>query len=109
MLASLSLVFSHMALSSSVLSESEADKVSAQLQKNAEVLTNTHLDKLLVGQPEDVRKEIIHIHTKSRPIALQIALAIPLLAALLGLLNGFRMTRLPDPEPSSSAEGMLMG
>ncbi len=39
----------------------------------------------------------------------QIALAIPLLAALLGLLNGFRMTRLPDPKPSSAAEGMLMG
>ena len=109
MLASLSLVFSHMAQSSSVLSDSEADKVSTQLQKNAEVLTNTHLDKLLVGQPEDVRKEIIHINTRSRPIALQIALAIPLLAALLGLLNGFRMTRLPDPEPSSAAEGMLMG
>jgi hypothetical protein len=109
MLASLSLVFSHMAQSSSVLSESEQDKVSTQLQKNAEVLTNTHLEKLLVGQPEDVRKEIIHINTESRPIALQIALAIPLLAALLGLLNGFRMTRLPDPEPSAVAEGMLMG
>jgi MFS family permease len=109
MLASLSLVFSHMAQSSSVLSESEQDKVSTQLQKNAEVLTNTHLEKLLVGQPEDVRKEIIHINTESRPIALQIALAIPLLAALLGLLNGFRMTRLPDPEPSAAAEGMLMG
>jgi LPXTG-motif cell wall-anchored protein len=109
MLASLSLVFTHMANSSSVLSESEADQVSTQLQKNAEVLTNTHLDKLLVGQPEDVKKEIIHINTKSRPIALQIALAIPLLAALLGLFNGFRMTRLPDPEPSSSSEGMLMG
>jgi len=109
MLASLSLVFSHMAQSSSVLSESEQDKVSTQLQKNAEVLTNTHLEKLLVGQPEDVRREIIHINTESRPIALQIALAIPLLAALLGLLNGFRMTRLPDPEPSAAAEGMLMG
>jgi EmrB/QacA subfamily drug resistance transporter len=109
MLASLSLVFSHMAQSSSVLSESEQDKVSTQLQKNAEVLTNTRLEKLLVGQPENVRKEIIHINTESRPIALQIALAIPLLAALLGLLNGFRMTRLPDPEPSAAAEGMLMG
>jgi EmrB/QacA subfamily drug resistance transporter len=109
MLASLSLVFSHMAQSSSVLSESEADKVSTQLQKNAEVLTNTHLNNLLEGQPEDVRKEIVHINTESRPIALQIALAIPLLAALLGLLNGFRMTRLPDPEPSAAAEGMLMG
>jgi len=109
MLASLSLVFSHMAHSSSVLSESEADKVSTQLEKNAEVMTNTHLDSLLVGQPEDVRKEIIHINTKSRPIALQIALLIPLLASLLGLFNGFRMTRLPDPEPSSAAEGMVMG
>jgi hypothetical protein len=98
-----------MAQSSSVLSESEQDKVSTQLQKNAEVLTNTHLDKLLAGQPEDVRKEIIRINTKSRPIALQIALAIPLLAALLGLLNGFRMTRLPDPQPSSAAEGMMIG
>jgi MFS transporter len=97
MLASLSLVFSHMAQSST------------QLQKNAEVPTNTHVDKLLVGQPEDVRKEIIHINTKSRPIALQIALAIPLLAALLGLLNGFRMTQLPDPQPSAAAEGMVMG
>jgi len=109
MLASLSLVFSHMAHSSSVLSESEQGKVSTQLEKNAEVLTNTHLNKLLEGQPKDVRKEIIHINTESRPIALQIALAIPLLAALLGLLNGFRMTRLPDPEPSSGAEGMLVG
>jgi EmrB/QacA subfamily drug resistance transporter len=109
MLASLSLVFSHEAQSSSVLSESEQDRVSTQLEKNAEVLTNTHLDKLLVGQPEDVRKEIIHINTKSRPIALQIALLIPLIASLLGLVNGFRMTRLPDPEPSSGAEGLLAG
>ena len=31
-------------------------------------------------------------------MALQIALLVPLLAALLGLLNGFRMTRLPGPE-----------
>src|SRR5204863_2515875 len=43
MLMTLSLVFSHMANSSSVLSASEADKVSTQLEKNAEVLTNTHL------------------------------------------------------------------
>jgi hypothetical protein len=36
-------------------------------------------------------------------------LLIPLIASLLGLLNGFRMTRLPDPEPSSAAEGLLAG
>ena len=32
-----------------------------------------------------------------------------LVASLLGLLNGFRMTRLPDPEPSAAAEGLLAG
>jgi hypothetical protein len=36
-------------------------------------------------------------------------LLIPLLAALLGLFNGFRMTRLPDPEPTAAAEGVLGG
>jgi hypothetical protein len=34
---------------------------------------------------------------------------VPLLAALLGLFNGFRMTRLPDPEPSGAAEAVLGG
>jgi MFS family permease len=73
------------------------------------VMTNTHLEELLAGQPEDVKAEIIDINTDARPIALQIALAVPLIAALLGLFNGFRMTRLPDPEPSAAAEGLLAG
>src|SRR6185436_7409841 len=107
MLASLSLVFTHEANNSSVLSASEKDKVAKGLEKNAEVMTNTHLEALLVGQPADVKAEIIRINEHSRPIALQIALLIPLLAGLLGLVEGFRMTRLPDIEPSSSAEGVL--
>ena len=109
MLASLSLVFTHMANSSAVLSPAEQTKVAKGLEKNAEVMTNTHLEELLAGQPADVKAEIIHINTKSRPIALQIALLVPLLAALLGLFNGFRMTRLPDPEPSAAAEALLAG
>ena len=28
---------------------------------------------------------------------------------LIGLLNAFRMTRLPDPKPSAAAEGMVLG
>ena len=80
-----------------------------QLQENAEVMTNTHLEELLAGQPPDVREEILRINEDARPIALQIALLIPLAAALLGLLNGFRMTRLPDPEPSTAAEAVLGG
>jgi EmrB/QacA subfamily drug resistance transporter len=109
MLASLSIVFTHKADASSVLSPTEQEQVAKGLEKNAEVMTNTHLEELLAGQPPDVRAEIIDINTDARPIALQIALLIPLIAALLGLVNGFRMTRLPDPEPSAAAEGMLAG
>jgi hypothetical protein len=109
MLASLSLIFTHMANSSTVLSPSEKSTVSSGLEKNAEVMTNTHLDELLVGQPADVKAEIIHINTKARPRALQIALLIPLLAALLGLFQSFRMTRLPDLEPSAAGEMVLGG
>jgi len=109
MLASLSLVFTHEAESSKVLSPPQQEQVADQLDENAEVMTNTHLEELLAGQPADVQEEIIDINTDARPIALQIALLIPLVAALLGLLNGFRMTRLPDPEPSAGAEGMVLG
>jgi MFS family permease len=109
MLASLSLLFTNMANSSSVLSPAEQDKVASGLEDNAEVMTNTHLEELLAGQPADVQAEILHINTVARPRSLQIALVVPLLAGLLGLLNGFRMTRLPDPKPSSAAESVLGG
>ena len=109
MLASLSLIFTHQAESSAVLTPAEQQQVADGLEDDAEVMSNTHLEELLVGQPADVQAEIIHINTDARPKALQIALLVPLVAALLGLLNGFRMTRLPDPEPSSAAEGLLAG
>jgi MFS family permease len=109
MLASLSLLFTHYADQSKVLTATEQQQVSKGLEKNAEVMTNTHLEELLVGQPADVKAEILHINTEARPRALQVALLVPLIAALLGLFSGFRMTRLPDPEPSEAAEGMLLG
>jgi hypothetical protein len=108
MLASLSLTFTNLAESSEVLSPAEQERVAEGLEENAEVLTNTHLAELLAGQPADVQEEILDINTDARPIALQIALLVPLVAALLGLANGFRMTRLPDPEPSSAAEAALI-
>jgi MFS family permease len=109
MLASLSLLFTHHADSSKVLSPAQQDQVADALEKNAEVLSNTHLEQLLAGQPEDVKAEILRINTKARPRALQIALLIPLLAAALGLWNGIRMARLPDPKPSAGAENLLAG
>jgi EmrB/QacA subfamily drug resistance transporter len=109
MLMSLSFVFTQKAEASDVLAPAQQEQVADALERNAEVMTNTELDELLEGQPQDIQDEILEINTDARPIALQIALLVPLVAALLGLLNGFRMTRLPDPKPSSAAEGMLMG
>jgi EmrB/QacA subfamily drug resistance transporter len=109
MLASLALVFTHEADSSDVLTPTQQEQVADGLEDNAEVMTNTELEHLLEGQTPAVQKEILDINTDARPIALQIALLVPLIAALLGLVNGIRMTRLPDPEPSSSVEGMALG
>jgi hypothetical protein len=107
MLASLSLVFTQEAESSDVLTPAEQQQAADGLERNAEVMTNTELDELLAGQPADVQEEILRINTDARPIALEIALLVPLFAALLGLVIGFRMTRLPDPKPSAAAEALL--
>ena len=67
------------------------------------------LERLLEGQPPDVQDEILRINEDARPVALRIALLVPLVAALLGLLAAFGMTRLPDQEPSAAAETLLAG
>ena len=107
MLASLSLLFTDMAENSDVLAPDEQQQVADALEDDAELMSNTKLVGLLAGQPEDVQEEIIRINTDARPRALQIALLVPIAAGLIGLFNGFRMARLPDPEPSGAAEGML--
>ena len=109
MLASLSLAFTTMAEDSTVLSPAEQEQVADGLEENAEVMTNTHLEELLVDQPEAVQDEIIRINTDARPLALQVALLIPILAGLAGLLTSFRMMHLPDPEPSGPGEAMVLG
>jgi EmrB/QacA subfamily drug resistance transporter len=109
MLATLSITFTNMAEASSVLEPAEQQRVANALEDDAQVLSNTQLDELLVGQPEDVQEEIIRINTDARPLALQVALLVPVLAGLVGLFNSFRMMRLPDITPSASAEGMTLG
>ena len=109
MLATLSVTFTNMAQASSVLEPGEKQRVATALEDDAQVLSNTQLDELLVGQPEDVQAEIIRINTDARPLALQVALLVPILAGLLGLFNSFRMMRLPEIKPSGSVEGMGLG
>jgi Na+/melibiose symporter-like transporter len=109
MLAALSITFTSMATSSTVLSASEQQQVATALEDDAEVMSNTALEEQLAGQPPASQAEIIRINTDARPLALQIGLLIPILAGLIGLFNSFRMMRLPEPKPSGSADGMILG
>jgi Na+/melibiose symporter-like transporter len=104
MLATLSFAFTSLAQSSTVLSPAQQDQVAVALDEDAEIMSNTQLEELLVGQPAEVQAEIIRINTEARPIALQVALLVPLAAGLLGLINSLGMRRLPDPKPSAVGE-----
>ena len=108
MLATLATSFTALTESSTVLPPAEQQRVAEVLEDDAELMSNTQLYDLLAGQPEPIQQEIIRINTEARPLALQIALLIPLLAGIIGLANSFRMMRLPDPTPSGT-EGMTLG
>jgi len=72
-------------------------------------MSNTQLIQLLEDEPPQIQAEIVRINTEARPLSLQVALLVPIIAGLLGLLNSFRMSRLPDVKPSSASEGMSLG
>jgi EmrB/QacA subfamily drug resistance transporter len=109
MLATLSLSFTSMATASAVLSPAQQQQVGHALETDAQIMSNTQLEQQLADQPEKVQTEIIRINTDARHLALQIALLIPILAGAAGLVNSFRMMRLPDPVASTSGEGMVLG
>ena len=107
MLATLAFSFTKLAEESTVLSPAEQQAVADVLEHDAQVMSNTDLTVLLADQPPAVQAEIIRINTEARPFALQVALLIPILASVLGLLTSFRMMRQPDPV-SSGIEGLVL-
>jgi MFS family permease len=109
MLATLALAFTSRAESSSVLAPEEQQQVATALEKDAEVLSDDRLQELLADEPPEVQAEIVAINSDVRPIALQVALAIPILAGLLGVADALRMRRLPDPAPSAAGDAVLGG
>ncbi len=109
MLAAMSLIFTTMARDSTVLSPAEQDRVATVLEEDAQVMSNTALAELMAGQPPATQAEILRINTDARPLALQIALGIPILAGLAGLVISLRMRRRPDPQAKASPEAMGFG
>jgi MFS family permease len=109
MLGMLAFSFTNLANQSTVLSDPQKQQAAATLDENAEVMSNTHLADLLVGQTPEVQAEIIRINTEARPIALQVALLVPLLSGLLGLLVATGMTRQKDIVPAANLEEFALG
>ena len=107
MLATLAFSFTTLTNDSVVLSPTEQQAVSDVLEHDAQVMSNTDLAVLLAGQTPAVQAEIIRINTEARPFALQVALLIPILASVLGLVTSLRMMRQPDPV-SSGVEGLVL-
>lgn len=103
MLATLSITFTSMAQSSTVLPPADQQHVAQVLEDDAEVMSDSQLQVLIVGRPAEIQDEIVGINTDARHRALQVALLVPVLAGLLGFLNSFRMTSAPAPPPTSPA------
>ncbi|WP_106814829.1 MFS transporter [Microbacterium timonense] len=107
LLATLASAFSTLADSSTVLSAEQKAQVSTVLEDDAELMSNTGLEQLLADEPPEVSAEIVRINTEASPFALQVALLVPILAALGGVANAMRMRRLPDPGPVTGQETLL--
>ena len=108
MLAFLAFSFTNQTEDSKVIPPAQQQEISDTLEDDAEVMSNSQLEPLLAGEPEAVQAEVLHINKQARDRSLQVALLVPVLASLIGLLNGFRMRRLPDPVPAST-EGVVLG
>jgi MFS family permease len=109
MLATLSISFTNMAESSSVLPPDDQARIAEVLEDDAQVMSDAQLEALIADQPEDIRDEILSINDDARDLALQVALLIALFASAVGIAIAFRMMRLPDPQPSAAAEEMGLG
>ncbi len=94
---------------SQVIPPAQQQQIAAALEDDAEVMSNTQLAVLVAEEPPEVQAEILTINTDARNISLQIALLVPALAALIGVVNGFRMRRLPDIEPAADLDGLDLG
>ena len=109
MLAFLAFEFTNLTEESKVIPPAQQEQIANTLEDDAEVMSNAQLEPLLEDEPADVQAEILRINKEARDRSLQVALLVPLLASLFGVLNAFRMRRLPDPVASGSLDGVGLG
>lgn len=109
LLSTLAVTFTNLSNASTVIPINQKEHIAQVLDENAQIMTNTQLNELVASEPKNVQEEIIKINTEARNRSLQAGLLIPLFAVLLGLVNSFRMTKLPDPKPAGDKAEMALG
>lgn len=109
LLAALSFSFTNLTNNSSVIPARQKSQISAKLESSAEVVSNTQLQAAIAHEPQNVQDEVLAINKTATHRALQIALLIPITAALIGTFNSFRMEKLPEIKTSSVTESVMAG
>ncbi|HUC32584.1 MAG TPA: MFS transporter [Ilumatobacteraceae bacterium] len=109
MLAVLSFSFTNQTNDSDIIPADDKVAIADALEEDAQVMSDSHVESLIVNEPFEVQAEVLEINDDARSLGLQAGLLVPLIAALLGLLTSFRMMRLPDIKPSAAVEGMIGG
>jgi MFS family permease len=97
LLAVLSLSFTNLTQASTVIPAGQQQQIAEKLDEDAEVTSSAKLEALLAEEPEAVQDEVLSINADATSRSLQAALLIPIIAALIGLFNSFRMMRLRRP------------
>ena len=105
----LAMSFTNLTYSSSVIPPTQQQQIAAKMETDAEVMSNTQLQKQISGEPQDLQNAILAINTEARNRSLQFALLVPAIAGLLGFANAFRMRRLPDIKPAAPLDGVDFG
>ncbi len=109
MLATLAYSFTNLTQSSAVIPSAEKQQIAKTLETDAQILSDSQLQQQISGQPEAVQQEVLGINAQARDRSLQIALLVPILAGAIGVLNSFKMMKLPEIKPSAAAEAASLG
>ena len=109
MLWVLALSFTHLTYSSTAIPAAQQQQIAAEMETDAEIMSNTQLQQQISSQPQNVQNAVLAINTEARNRSLQFALLVPAIAGLLGFANSFRMRRLPDIKPAAPLDGVDFG
>ena len=108
LLATLAFSFTNKTEESAVIPQAQQQQIADALEEDAEVISNTQVEELAAQETPEVRAEVVRINDEANDRSLQVALLVPILASLIGLLNSFRMLRLPDIKPAANVEAAAL-